>query len=48
MTYRVPVEEMIFTAEKIVGQGRLAETARFEEATDDMRAAIITEAAKMA
>ena len=48
MTYRVPVEEMIFTAEHVVGQGRLAETARFEEASDDMRAAIITEAAKMA
>ena len=48
MTYRVPVEEMIFTAEKVIGQSRLAETGRFEEATDDMRSAIITEAAKMA
>ena len=48
MTYRVPVEEMIFTAEQVIGHGRLAETDRFAEATDETRAAIITEAAKMA
>ena len=48
MTYRVPVDEMIFTAERVIGQGRLSETERFAEATDDTRAAIITEAAKMA
>ncbi|MFK7945615.1 MAG: acyl-CoA dehydrogenase [Paracoccaceae bacterium] len=48
MTYRVPVEEMIFCAERVVGQGRLAETERFADATDDTRAAILEEAAKMA
>ena len=48
MTYRVPVEEMIFCAERVVGQGGLAGTERFAEATDDTRAAILEEAAKMA
>ncbi|MEM6622466.1 MAG: acyl-CoA dehydrogenase [Pseudomonadota bacterium] len=48
MTYRVPIEEMIFCAERIVGQGRLADTDRFGDATDDTRRAIIEEAAKMA
>ena len=48
MTYRVPVDEMIFCAEKVVGQGRLAETALFAEATSETRAAILEEAAKMA
>ena len=48
MTYRAPTAEMIFCAEQIVGQSRLAETDRFGEATDDMRAAILEEAAKMA
>ena len=31
-----------------MGQGRLAETDRYAEATDDTRAAILEEAAKMA
>jgi len=44
----VPTGEMIFCAEHIVGQGRLAGTERFAEATDDTRAAILEEAAKMA
>ncbi|MEM7060908.1 MAG: acyl-CoA dehydrogenase family protein [Pseudomonadota bacterium] len=48
MTYRVPIDEMVFTAEKIVGQSALAETDRFSDATDDTRAAILEEAAKMA
>ena len=48
MTYRVPVEEMIFCAERVVGQGALADTERFAEATDETRAAILEEAAKMA
>lgn len=48
MTYRVPIDEMIFTAEKVVGQDRLSDTGRFADATGDMRTAIITEAAKMA
>ena len=48
MSYRVPVEEMVFCAEHVVGQGRLADMERFAEATDDTRAAILGEAAKMA
>ena len=48
MTYRVPVEEMIFTAEKVIGQSALSEIDAFAEATDDTRAAILEEAAKMA
>ena len=48
MSYRVPVEEMIFCAEQLVGQSRLAETELFAEATSDTRAAILEEAAKMA
>ena len=48
MTYRAPTAEMIFCAEQIVGQSKLSETERFGEASDDMRAAILEEAAKMA
>ena len=48
MTYRVPVDEMIFCAEKIIGQTALADTEKFGEATNDTRAAILEEAAKMA
>ena len=48
MTYRAPTAEMIFCAEQIVGQSKLSETERFSEASDDMRAAILEEAAKMA
>jgi len=48
MSYRVPIDEMIFCAERIVGQDRLTETDRFAEATSDTRAAILAEAAKMA
>ena len=48
MTYRVPVEEMIFTAEKVIGQSALSQVDAFAEATDDTRAAILEEAAKMA
>ena len=48
MTYRVPIEEMIFCAEQVVGQGKLAETEKFAEASDDTRRAIIEEAAKLA
>ena len=48
MSYRVPVAEIAFCAEKIVGQGRLAGTALFAEATDETRAAILEEAARMA
>ncbi|MEM7176939.1 MAG: acyl-CoA dehydrogenase [Pseudomonadota bacterium] len=46
MTYRAPVEEIEFCA-RIIGQDRLAETTRFAEATDETRAAILDEAAKL-
>jgi len=48
MSYRVPIEEMIFCAERVVDQRLLARTDRFAEATDDTRRAIIEEAARMA
>ncbi|MEM6663408.1 MAG: acyl-CoA dehydrogenase [Pseudomonadota bacterium] len=48
MSYRVPIEEMIFCAEKVIGQSALAGFERYEEATDETRAAILEEAAKMA
>ncbi|MCL5777085.1 acyl-CoA dehydrogenase [Limibaculum sp. FT325] len=47
MTYTAPVDEMIFCAEQVVGQSRLAATDRFAEATAEMRAAILAEAAKL-
>ncbi len=48
MSYRAPVEEMNFIAGHVIGQDRLAETARYAEATADTRTAILDEAAKMA
>ena len=48
MPYRVPVDEMAFCAERIIGQGRLAATDLFAEATAETRDAILDEAAKMA
>ena len=47
MTYRAPIAEMEFCAAKIVGQDRLAATARFAEATPETRSAILEEAAKL-
>jgi hypothetical protein len=47
MTYRAPLAEMEFCAAKIVGQDRLAETARFADATPETRSAILGEAAKL-
>ncbi|HUF87076.1 MAG TPA: acyl-CoA dehydrogenase family protein [Thermohalobaculum sp.] len=47
MSYRAPLAEMAFCAGRIVGQDRLAATARFAEATPDTRAAILEEAAKL-
>ncbi|MEM1277463.1 MAG: acyl-CoA dehydrogenase [Pseudomonadota bacterium] len=46
MSYRAPVEEIAFYA-RIVGQDQLAGTERFAEATEETRAAILDEAAKM-
>ncbi|MFV0472680.1 MAG: acyl-CoA dehydrogenase family protein, partial [Pikeienuella sp.] len=48
MTYRAPLSEIEFTLGRIIGADRLSETARFAEATPDMRAAILAEAGRMA
>jgi len=48
MTYRAPLAEMTFCAERIIGQGRLAGTERFAEATPETRAAVLGEAARLA
>lgn len=48
MTYRAPLSDIEFTLAHLVGADRLAETAKFSEATADMRAAILGEAGKMA
>ncbi|MEM0924165.1 MAG: acyl-CoA dehydrogenase family protein, partial [Pseudomonadota bacterium] len=47
MPYRAPVEEISFCSSRIVGQDQLAETELFAEATDETRAAILGEAAKL-
>ena len=48
MTYRAPVAEMRFLLEHVLGAGRLAETARFAEATPETVEAILGEAARLA
>lgn len=47
MAYRVPIDEMTFCAEQIIGQDRLSTTPLFAEATREMRAAILGELARM-
>ena len=47
MSYTAPIAEMAFCAEHITGQGALAGTERFAEATAETRAAILEEAAKL-
>ncbi len=47
MTYRVPLSEIEFTLDHLVGAGRLSETDLFADATADTRAAILAEAAKV-
>ncbi|MEM6678911.1 MAG: acyl-CoA dehydrogenase [Pseudomonadota bacterium] len=47
MTYHAPVAEMARLA-RILGHDRLAETARYGEATPETRTAILAEAAKLA
>ncbi len=46
MTYRAPIAEMAFTAE-LVGHPSLAETERFADATEETRAAVLAEAARL-
>jgi acyl-CoA dehydrogenase len=48
MTYRAPVSEMRFLLDRVLEAGRLAETARFAEATPETVEAILGEAAKLA
>ena len=48
MTYRAPVTEMRFLLASVLGAGRLAETARFAEATPDTVESVLTEAARIA
>ncbi|MEM7545622.1 MAG: acyl-CoA dehydrogenase family protein [Pseudomonadota bacterium] len=48
MTYRVPLREIEFTLDHLVDAGELAQTSLFAEATQDMRSAVFSEAAKMA
>jgi hypothetical protein len=47
MPYRAPVDEYRFLFEQIVGLSHVVETDRFAEATPDMTAAILAEAARL-
>jgi len=47
MPYRAPVEEYTFLFQHIVGLDTVSATQRFEDATPDTVAAILTEAGKM-
>ena len=47
MPYRAPVAEYEFLYRHVVGFDQVATTARFEQASDDMVTAILTEAAKL-
>ncbi|MGR3546013.1 MAG: acyl-CoA dehydrogenase [Roseovarius sp.] len=47
MPYRAPVDEYRFLFEQIVGLSQVVETDRFAEATPDMTAAILAEAARL-
>ena len=48
MSYRAPVNDLRFLMDEVAGFDAVAQTERFSEATDDMVAAILTEAAKLA
>ncbi len=47
MTYRAPVEDYLFLLNHVAGMDRVSATDRFAEATPDMAAAILGEAARM-
>ena len=47
MPYRAPVEEYRFLLHKVVGLDQVTATERFADATEDVTAAILTEAGKM-
>ncbi len=48
MTYRAPAAAIEFTLSHVIGADRLTETAKYNEATSDLRLAILNEAGKMA
>jgi len=48
MAYRAPVTDLQFLFDRVLDVDRLAATDRFADATVDLRAAILTEGAKMA
>ncbi len=48
MRYRAPLGEMRFLLDRVLGAGRLAETARFAEATPETVEAVLGEAARLA
>jgi alkylation response protein AidB-like acyl-CoA dehydrogenase len=47
MTYRAPVEDYRFLFDHVVGLDQVRATERFEEASDDLTTAILTEAGKL-
>jgi len=47
MAYRAPVNDFEFIFDHVVGLSQVADTARFQEATPDMVAAILTEAGRL-
>ena len=47
MTYRAPVEDYNFLFDHVVGLAALRATSRFEDATEDVTRAILTEAGKL-
>lgn len=48
MPYHVPIDEMIFCAEHVIGQNRLSRTPLFADATSEMRGDILAEIARLA
>jgi acyl-CoA dehydrogenase len=48
MSYAAPLDEMRFLLDRVIGAGRLAETARFAEAVPETVEAVLAEAAKLA
>jgi alkylation response protein AidB-like acyl-CoA dehydrogenase len=48
MSYAAPLDEMRFLLDRVIGAGRLAETARFAEAVPETVEAVLAEAARLA
>ena len=47
MPYRAPLDEYNFLFDHVVGLGKVRQTDRFEDASDDLTRAILTEAGKL-